>query len=117
MKYCDYIFYQSEYLGTMSKTLFNKLAIIASAEINKYTLGRISTKIPVVDEVKYCTCELVDYIKKAKKNEGKKSESVGNWSVNFVDKLEIKRDIYDIVKKYLSYIKTEDGTPLLYRGC
>jgi hypothetical protein len=99
----------------MPEALFNRLAIIASAKIKANTFGRIDeSNIP--NEVKLCTCNIADILKELEKSEGKKSESVGSWSITY-DADENKSKINSIMKDYLSDLVDSEGTPLLYRGC
>lgn len=116
MRYCDYTFYTTEYSGTMPESLFNRLSIIASAKIKANTFGRID-EITIPDEVKYCTCTIVDALKEIQKRDGKKSESVGSWSVTWEGSEEDKKKLSNIMKDYLSELTDTEGTPLLYRGC
>ena len=116
MRYCEYEFYRDDYKGAMPESLFNRLSIIASAKIKASTFSRIDeASIPV--EVKYCACTIADQLKEMQKSDGKKSESVGSWSVNYEDSEIGKKKLNDIMKDYLSESTDINGTPLLYRGC
>lgn len=115
-QYADYNYYKSEYKGNMPDTDFDRLSKIASAKIKANTFGRIcENNIP--DEVKYCTCVLADKLLSLSKSEGKTSESVGSWSVQYADSKDGKEMIAQIIKEFLSETYTNDGTPVLYRGC
>lgn len=116
MRYCDYKFYKEDYGGSMPESSFKRLSLDASTYIKRNTFNRIDkNKIP--EEVKLCTCSLCDKLKKMEKREGKKSETVGTWAVSYDDKSNEKADLYDILLNYLSESLTEEGIPLLYRGC
>lgn len=106
MKYCDYKFYKESYSGVMSESLFNRLVIQASAYINSNTFNRIDV---VNDNIKYCTCNICDIMLGIEKREGKTSESVATWHVNYTDKTEDKNSLYKILTTYLE-------PSLLYRG-
>lgn len=109
MRYTDYTFYKNSYSGSMPEAIFNRLSVEASAYIKSNTFGRINEN-GVVDDVKYCMCSLADKMLKIEKREGKKSESVGSWSISYVESTEDKQELFDILRKYLS-------SELLYRGC
>lgn len=115
-QYANYDYYISKYKGTMPETDFSKLSIIASMKIKANTFGRIDEN-NVPDEVKFCTCVLADKLLIATKNEGKSSESVGPWSISYTDSKSGQELIQSTLKEFLSEVYTEDGTPLLYRGC
>jgi len=116
MRYCDYNYYKEVYGGNMPESSFNRLSLEASAYIKRNTRNRVDeNNIP--DEVKLCTCSLCDKLRKIEKSEGKKSETVGSWSVTYEEKSENNNDLYDILLNYLSESVTEEGIPLLYRGC
>lgn len=115
MTYCDYDFYKNKYSGALPELVFNRLAIQASAEIRKNTFNRIDIN-NVQKEVQYCTCELVDYINKISKQDGKKSESVSSWSIMYADKAEVKQTMHEIIRNHLADIVDSNGTYLMYRG-
>lgn len=102
--------------GNMPESSFNRLSIEASAYIKRNTHNRIDeSNIP--DEVKLCTCSLVDKLKKYEKKKGKVSESVGSWSVNYQNNSEDENELYDVLVNFLLYVKDEKGESVLYRGC
>lgn len=117
-QYADYDYYISKYKGNMPESDFDRMSKIASAKIKANTYGRIDEK-DVQDEVKYCACVLADKLFKISKSEGKFSESVGSWSISYSGNSKIDEDkmITSTIKEFLSEVYTEDGTPLLYRGC
>lgn len=112
--YVDYEFYSQTYGGKVPEILFNKLATQASAIIDYYTFNRIKE---ADNNVKYATCELIDYIKNIEDKGGQEvaSEKVGTHSMTYVagnkDGIDpIKKKQRDIVKKWLGH------TGLMYRG-
>jgi predicted RNA methylase len=116
MAYTDYTFYKNSYHGTMPDTVFNRLVIKASTFIKRHTFDRIDlNNIP--EDVKNCTCEVADKMLKIEQREGKTSESVGNWRIDYVDNSEDKQELYNILVDYLSELVDVNGTLLLYRGC
>lgn len=57
----DYLFYQGEYLGTVSEDEFSRLAIRAGAEINRLTMGRAATATGAdLEAVKMAECAVID---------------------------------------------------------
>ena len=118
VQYADYDYYTNEYKGSMPKTDFERISKIVSMKIKANTFGRINEN-KVQDEVKFCTCLLADKLLKATKSEGKSSESVGSWSISYSNnaQTDIDKMVVSTIKECLSEVYTEDGTPLLYRGC
>ncbi len=114
--YIDYKFYKEEYGGNMPESSFKRLSIEASAYIKKNTFNRIDEK-DIPNEVKLCTCSIAEQLKKLEKREGKTSESVGSWSVNYQEGSKDDKKLYDTLKNYLLDLVDKNGTPLLYRGC
>lgn len=109
------IFIKKNMGGTLPEASFNKLAIKASAYIKRHTFGRIDIN-NIQEEVKLCTCSIVEQMKKLEKGQGKTSESVGAWSVNYQTNSESEKRLYNILLDYLSEIKDKEDIPLLYRG-
>lgn len=124
--YCDYDFYKETYKGIkVPETEFYNLSLKASMKIKNRTFGRSNNISKYCKELlKLCTCFLVDrdyeYIIKNLKNQGKKSESVGSWSVSFETSNVLKdtydRDIEQIMQENLSEAFDKNFVPLLYRG-
>ncbi len=114
--FVSYTYYKSEYSGNMPETEFKKFALIATQKIKLHTFGRIKEN-SIPEEVKYCTCVLADKLLSLAKSEGKTSESVGSWSVQYSDSKENSEMIAQTIKEFLSETYTTDGTPVLYRGC
>ncbi|MCI8346623.1 MAG: hypothetical protein HFJ12_01570 [Bacilli bacterium] len=69
INYADYEFYQKEYKGNLSKSLFDSLIVKASRTVDRNVNKKLTQK--VIDslsgreqyQLKYTTCELCDYIK------------------------------------------------------
>lgn len=117
-QYVDYEFYSNTYHGNMNEAEFSRQVSKATAKIKANTFGRVDeTNIP--EEVKYCACNLIDKMYIASKSEGKTSESVGPHSVSYANttKESQEKEYGDLMREYLSELTTEDGVPLLYRGC
>ncbi len=109
------IFIKKNMGGKVPENTFNILSIEVSAYIKRHTHNRINENdIPIT--VKFCTCSLIDRIKKLESKKGKTSESVGSWSVNYQDNSEDSKEMYDILVNYLLYEKNSEGKFLLYRG-
>ncbi len=126
-KYIDVKYYKLNYKGLIEGFNLNNLIVEASRYIQKHTLDRADSDIEVV---KYCCCVLVDKLneyeeqkEKNKKQNNKKSESVGKWSVSYGDiktseemKKELDEEIWNTIKFYLSNVTDKNGVNLLYRG-
>lgn len=110
--YVDYQFYKNEYKGDMPEEDFKGLALIATAKIKANTFNRINeNNVPL--EVKQCACALVEKLSLANKS----SESIGSWSVTYINSSDAKKEIYQIIYDFLCDLRNENGIPLLYRGC
>ena len=117
-QYADYNYYIGKYKGSMPEPDFDRMSKSASAKIKGNTFGRIDENNPQ-EEVKWCTCVIADTLLAASKMEGKSSESVGSWSISYDNnsKSDTEKTVQSIIKELLSEVYTEDGTPVLYRGC
>lgn len=129
MIYADYDFYINEYHGTIEEEKFLGLAVKASAFLDYYTLGKAKLNADL-DALKMACCALVDkvfqleclYSSNGKAFydaafAGRKSESVGSYSVTYQTAEEYKSMLRladsekaEVAKMYLA------GTNLLYRG-
>lgn len=127
--YATYEFYKDTYGGAVSEEDFPRMVIKASAYLDYYTMGKVKM-VSDSESVKVACCALVDkYFEiefmstAAQKNAsdvasaGKKSESVGSYSVTYqtADELKameqnLKAELAEICRIYLA------GTNLLYRG-
>lgn len=127
MKYASYEFYRNEYAGSIvPEEKFQHLAVKAAAYLDYYTMGK--SKANAEEEaVKMAFCALVDkYFEvdalaakgaSGDASSGKKSESVGSYSVTYQTpndfkeaEQNLKAELADVCRIYLS------GTNLLYRG-
>ena len=116
MKYADFNFYKSTYLGKAIdvESDFNFYAELGAEYISASTLGKATADN---EQVKKCNCRIADILKyhNAKLTEpAKRSESVGGYSVTYdmdsVDRRQLKEQIYNAIVLYLAQ------TGLLYRG-
>lgn len=102
---------------------FESLNIQASAIINYKTQGRININ-SIPEQVKYCTCLIINLIKNKNKviseTGNLKSQSIEGWSESYSTPAEIEKDfdleVDSILKLHLTGIIGTDGNPLLYRG-
>lgn len=85
----------------------------AEAEINKQTYGRLCNKTEIPEEVSYCVFELVGIYDE--QSESMSSASNDGVSANYTVK-DYAKELSETVKRYLSHVCTDDGTPLLYMG-
>lgn len=123
LKYID----ESDYENLMNAVSipedFNKKNIEASNYIRKNTFDRIDEN-NLNEKVKYVTCliieKLVEKEKKLSEIRCLKSEDVEGWKTTYATPEEIKaeydKQLFDILKDYLSNEIGIDGLPLLYRG-
>lgn len=59
--YSDYAFYKDKFLGVLSETEYNRLAVRATAEIDRMTFGRAKTAGEKdIDAVKFAECAVID---------------------------------------------------------
>ena len=82
MIFADYEFYKSTG-GGLDERSFQNLAAKSSAYIDKITFGRASEHADD-ERVKRCCCNLCDSLS-AISDGVKQSESVGSWSVTYVN--------------------------------
>lgn len=95
--------------GTICENEFNRLNAKSSYIIDKYTFDRLKELESVSQSVKWCVFELIE--------NGLEANVITSTSNDGVsESYEIRKGDYDIVKEYLSNIKTADGTPILYCG-
>lgn len=102
---------------------FENLNIEASAVINYKTFGRIDTN-NIPEEVKYCTCLVIDLVKNKNKviseTGNLKSQNIEGWSESYSTPQEIEKDfdlqVDSILKLHLTGIIGTDGNPLLFKG-
>lgn len=116
-QYLTYTEY-TELGGTIQEMPFNLLEYEAQKIIDYYTLGRLINLETQKTEVKMCIMNLINGLSKDNDAKGKTSESVGNYSVSY-NTLTFEEEVnkyYGTIKKYLSDLYLDDGTPYLYIG-
>ena len=119
-----------EYLqlgGTIPAEMpFNLLEFNARKNIDKYTSGRLMTLDKQSQEVKLCVFELIEKLKSYSLENSEvdrtvASESTDGYTISYnTDFTTLTKgkeaEIQDIIYNDLANLKTEDGTPVLYRG-
>lgn len=122
--YADYTYYTNTYLGSaIASADFNRLALRASAEIDKLTFDNAAvilaaaTETAVIDKIKTATCAIAEEIQRQETEGdlgGVSSERVGNHSISFsansLAALSPDQKIERVAKLYLA------NTYLMYRG-
>ena len=103
--YVDYNFYKDDWKGSLeNEAAFQNVAIKATYEIDCITYHNIKE---ITKDVKYATCAVIDTISKIQSSIagsfGKKSESVGNLTVTYDEKLREGTDEYRNVLKEAAY--------------
>ena len=88
---------------------FERLSMRALEYIDGQTLGRASQHLNL-HEVKKACCALAEVMAEEKEHEGKKSESVGDWSASYISSEESNDHKSEIISQYLF------PTGLLYMG-
>lgn len=132
INYIDYDFYVNKYMGDMPEENFEKLALRASAEVQKNIFNRDIEKYK--DEVQIATCAVADILFKIEQLESRKnklassnvndkvvsSESVGDLSRTFANTTnltDLEKEISNQKNKILEEISLYLlHTGLLYRG-
>lgn len=110
------IFIKKNMGGKMPESNFKSLSIEATMYVKRNTFNRIDAgNIP--NEAKLCVCALIEKMNKMQKQAGKKSETVGSWSTTYLENAEWSNELQNILLNYLSEVKDNEGTPVLYRGC
>lgn len=120
----QYLTYE-EYIsvgGTLEMTAFDRNIDRAFGKIDNATFGRLEKMTEMPRQVKACCRELVEYL--ANNVNGKtitsKSQSAGgvSESESYANKTadDVENEIANIIFDYLGSVKTDNGTPLLYRG-
>ena len=120
----QYLTYEEYILvgGTLEMTAFDRNIDRAFGKIDNATFGRLEKMTETPRQVKACCRELVEYL--ANNVSGKtitsKSQSAGgvSESESYANKSaeDIESEIANIIFDYLGSVKTDNGTPLLYRG-
>jgi hypothetical protein len=120
----QYLTYE-EYIeigGVLEITAFNRNIDRVCGMIDNATFGRLEKTTETPRQVKACCRELVEYL--ANNANGKtitsKSQSAGgvSESESYATKTtaDVETETANIIFDYLGSVKTEKGTPLLYRG-
>lgn len=109
--YADLEFYLCKYCQNSDHLIDNQSFALyerkAEVVLNHLTAGRIDD---ITDDIKYCICEIAEYIYQNKDNENIISESNDGYTVTYAGERFQYDKIYAIAKKYLF------STELLYRG-
>lgn len=111
--------------GTLDETAFNRYCVKACAVIDAETKCRVEAMATVPDKIKYLCYELIGYLDKAAElassNVAGRSQSAGSVSESesyFAAKTadEQNAEMVAVISDYLSGVKDDIGTPLLYKG-
>jgi hypothetical protein len=121
MQYLTYEEYV-EIGGTLDTTAFNRNIDRVCGMIDNATYGRVEQMTEIPRQVRACCRELVEYL--ANNVNGKtitsKSQSAGgvSESESYATKTtaDVETETANIIFDYLGSVKTDNGTPLLYRG-
>lgn len=112
--YADYTFYLNDYRGQAVREDFDRLAVLASAHINRITFGRaLNAKGADLEAVKLAMCAVVDELYKQEHGGVIASESNDGISRSYVTGAVAKspsQRIYSAAAVYLS------DTNLLFVG-
>ena len=121
MQYLTYEQY-TEIGGTLEMTAFSRNIDRVCGMIDNATFGRIDKMAVVPRQVKACCRELVEYLANIVEsgNVSSQSQSAGgvSESVTYTNKTteDIENECANIIFDFLGNVKTDNGTPLLYRG-
>jgi hypothetical protein len=121
MQYLTYEQY-TEIGGVLEMTAFNRNIDRVCGMLDNATYGRLEKMTEIPRQVRACCRELVEYL--ANNVNGKtvtsKSQSAGgvSESESYATKTadDVENEIANIIFDYLDSVKTDNGTPLLYRG-
>jgi len=87
MSYADYTYYSTEFLGNViAEADFPRLALRASAQIDRITFARSATDVDNTTAIKNAMCAVAEEIQRQESNEnadGITSESQGQYSVSY----------------------------------
>lgn len=117
LTYAEYI----ELGGMLSEREFDRYELQARKQfIDRVSFNRISRLKVIPEDVKQCAFELIDRIElqNQKRSCNKQSESNDGVSITYkpADETVFQNDCILLVTSYLGDCRTEDGTPLTYRG-
>ena len=108
--------------GVLEMTAFNRYIDRVCGVIDNATLGRLEKMTEIPRQVRACCRELVEYVAKdvEQGNVSSQSQSAGgvSESVTYTNKTaeDIENECANIIFDFLGNVKTDNGTPLLYRG-
>lgn len=108
-----YDFYKDDYRGSNTEDVFNQELRKATKLVSNRTNGKIDsvsdddTNIDLVNDIKYCVCNVIDKCFTYESSDGKvvSSQSSGKLSESYVidsSKRSFESDIADVVKLWLS---------------
>ena len=112
----DYSFYTGTFKGKTTQADFDRLAVKASAYLDRVTFDRLTNDLPAatLNRVKLAFCEVVDTLLLNEHGGGIASESNDGVSVNYVAGISnAKTDQQRLREAAALYLA---GTGLLYRG-
>lgn len=125
MIYADYEFYKENWSGKISEEEYNVLAIKSANAMNYFTFGRIN-KESITDKIKYCQCEIADYLFQKDISLGInenhspaiKSETVDTHKIEYAVSVSASGDLNKTDRNILSICKEWLTTPinLMYSG-
>lgn len=121
--YADYAFYREKWMGSLEEAAFSALELRAASFVREITFNRIKE---VSEDVQYATCAVIDCLNKWQKTEatlqenaGKKSESVGKYSVTYNTEALLGAEPFESMTRKRAYAAAYPylvHTGLLYRG-
>lgn len=122
MQYLTYEEYVEIGGDKLEMTAFNRNIDRVCGMIDNATYGRLEQMTEIPRQVRACCRELVEYL--ANNVSGKtitsKSQSAGgvSESESYATKTtaDVEAETANIIFDYLGSVKTDNGTPLLYRG-
>ena len=108
--------------GVLEMTAFERYIDRVCGIIDNATFGRLEKMTEIPRQVRACCRELVEYMAKnvEQGNVSSQSQSAGgvSESVTYTNKTteDIENECANIIFDFLGNVKTDNGTPLLYRG-
>lgn len=113
--YADYAYYRDSFHGSaVNEADFPGLAVKASAYVRAITFGRADAKYEEVKDAICAAAEMIQQLEKERSGIAKSSESVGSWSVSYLNPnslgLDERTRMAQAVDLYLA------GTGLTYAG-
>ena len=108
--------------GVLEMTAFERYIDRVCGIIDNATFGRLEKMTEIPRQVRACCRELVEYMAKnvEQGNVSSQSQSAGgvSESVTYTNKTteDVENECANIIFDFLGNVKTDNGTPLLYRG-